>query len=126
VGGGGPVNTVVDTAVDPQFKHVLRPSINNSGVVAFMAGTIVDKYDTVAVAHSGNIKTIVGPGFSTTGGVLTAATEPAINNKGVVAFRGQPFNLGFTHSGALLLATWSATSTFMASTILARWQTRGK
>jgi hypothetical protein len=90
VGNGGPVSPVVDTAVHTQFGQVLRPSINNSGAVAFMGVTGTVGYDTVAVAQSGGITRIAGPGTPTpTTGGLTHAIEPALNNSGVVRFVGQ-------------------------------------
>jgi hypothetical protein len=99
------VSAAVDTAVHTQFGQLLRPSISNSGAVAFMAVTTSNGYDTVAVANGGNIVTIAGPGTPTSSiGVLTAAIEPALNNHGVAAFLGQgvtAFGL-FTGSGGPL------------------------
>jgi hypothetical protein len=90
VGDGGPVNAVVDTEINTQFKAVLRPSINNAGAVAFMAQTATTGYDSVVVASSGAFATIVGPGTpSSSVGPLTRATEPALNNNGLVTFLGQ-------------------------------------
>jgi hypothetical protein len=88
VGNGSPVSAVVDTAVHTQFRQVGRPSINNAGAVAFGAYTTAAA-NIVAVAQGGAITTIAGPGtpMSTTG-VLSQATEPAINNSGVVRFTG--------------------------------------
>ena len=118
------MNAVVDTAVHTQFKQVLRPSINNAGAVAFMGVTGSTGYDTVAVASGGGIVTIAGPGTATSSiGVLTAATEPAINNNGVVAFIGQGVsNAGlFTGSGGpLTTLTLSHFVTFIGINDLGR------
>jgi hypothetical protein len=89
-GDGGPVNTIVDTDVHTQFKGLLRPSINNSGAVAFAAVTTGSSLDTVVVATAVSFSTIAGPGSATSSiGGLVSATEPALNNHGVVSFIGQ-------------------------------------
>jgi hypothetical protein len=89
VGNGGPVSAVVDTAIHTQFGQVAFPSINNSGAVAFDASTTTIGTDTVAVAQGGAFTTIAGPGTpAPTGGALSHATTPVLNNSGVIKFVG--------------------------------------
>ena len=105
VGNGGPVDTVVDTDLHTQFKQVGRPSINNSGAVAFMAVTTTTGYDSVVVATGGSFLTVAGPGsFSPSIGTLTGAREPTLNNNGVVTFLGQGVSnfAHFTGNGGAL------------------------
>jgi Bacterial Ig domain len=90
-GDGATTNTVVDICTDPQYTSVIRPSINNSGAVAFMVDSDgAQGYDSVIRVSNGAFVTIAGPGTTPTSvGTLTAAFEPAINNNGLVTFTGQ-------------------------------------
>lgn len=86
---GGPPAVVHDICVQPGFTSVVRPSISNSGAVAFMAAS-GNSYDMVLRVKDGTLATIAGPGFATpTIGPLLAAIEPAINNHDVVTFTAQ-------------------------------------
>lgn len=88
-GDGGPISTVHDICAQPGFTSVIRPSISNTGAVAFMAAS-GNSYDFVVRAKNGTLVTIAGPGTSPTSvGTLTAAIEPSINNNDVVTFTGQ-------------------------------------
>lgn len=79
-----------------------RPSISNTGAVAFM-GASAGSYDNVVRVKDGVLVTIAGPGTVTQSdvGTLTSALEPAINNNDLVTFLGQgPLNYGlFTGAG---------------------------
>lgn len=85
-GSGGPLTVAVDTSIHTQWTQLLRPSINNSDAVAFMAvkaGT--GSYNTVILAESGGFTTIAEPGDSAPGaGTVHEAFEPALNNVGQV------------------------------------------
>ena len=90
VSNGGPLTVVADTSVQTQWTTVNRPSINNSGAVAFgavAAGTI--SYNTVIRASGGTFTTIAEPGDPTPGvgtvhNTIHEAFEPALNNAGQV------------------------------------------
>lgn len=101
---GGPPAVVHDICVQPGFTSVVRPSISNSGAVAFMAAS-GNSYDMVLRVKDGTLTTIAGPGFATpTIGPLLSAIEPAINNHDVVTFTAQSeLNYGlFTGAGGPL------------------------
>jgi hypothetical protein len=87
---GGPPVVVHDICTQPGFTSVIRPSISNTGAVAFMAAS-ANSYDNVVRVKDGALVTIAGPGTATESdvGTLTGALEPAINNNDVVTFLGQ-------------------------------------
>jgi predicted phage tail protein len=104
-GSGGPTAVVHDICTTPGFKSVIRPSISNTGAVAFMAASGGGGYDFVVRSKDGALVTIAGPGSATTSlGPLTAANEPSINNNDVVTFMGQGASMPglFTGSGGAL------------------------
>lgn len=110
---GGPPVVVHDICTQPGFTSVIRPSISNTGAVAFMAAS-ANSYDNVVRVKDGALVTIAGPGTATQSdvGTLTGALEPAINNNDLVTFLGQgPLNYGlFTGTGGspTLIALGSA------------------
>ncbi|HUE89655.1 MAG TPA: hypothetical protein VMO26_26565 [Vicinamibacterales bacterium] len=87
-GNGGPLTVVTDTSVQTQWEFVLRPSINNSQAVAFMAASSgAGSYNTVIRADGATFTTIAQPGMSAPGaGTIHQAFEPALNNGGQVEF----------------------------------------
>jgi Bacterial Ig domain len=88
-GDGGTTATVYDICTDGGFTTVIRPSISNTGAVAFMAAS-ANSYDHVMRAKNGTLVTIAGPGTTPTSvGTLVGANEPSINNNDVVTFLGQ-------------------------------------
>ena len=114
-GDGASINTVHDICTNPGFTSVIRPSISNTGAVAFMAAS-GNSYDYVVRVANGTLVTIAGPGTSPTSvGTLVAALEPAINNHGVVTFMGQgvsAYGIFTSAGGAVTTISLDNPSTF--------------
>jgi Bacterial Ig domain len=104
-GDGALTATVYDICTDEWFTSVLRPSISNTGAVAFVASS-GNSYDHVLRAKNGALITIAGPDTSTIYGPLIGAYDPSINNNDVVAFVGVRADTGagvlFTGAGGAL------------------------
>ena len=109
-GDGGPLQTVVDRCANPGPREVHRPSISNTGAVAFgLASATGTGFDFVIRAKNGAFVTIAGPGTSPAGiGPLSMAYEPTINNNDVVAFMG---NDAVTGAGTLFTGAGGALTT---------------